>query len=379
MLNSDVHTAGGLVVVADNAAQLNATISNAASSVASALYGASGKAVGALLASNKVSTESLAFVEHNAGNVTTGTGSQVVDIDPSTRVTLHVAPPAYGTPGPTAVDSESAQSIAAGSSTNVLIGPGYGTPDFIASADGHNSQTLVTGHNVQLGDGYAAPHYSAVSLNAPQTVSLLTGQRVKLTPFYALEGKFETGAGTVTLHNGDTVLLSGGYAGGGTPGSIYQYTGGTATLNLGAQNYATGPWVRSYLEATYVSGTGVKTLAKGDTVKVSTGYAGGGVVDAVYRYVGAAGAGVNVSNVNFATSPDWKLLGGTPGATYRFVGADGPVDVNGEDYADTSRWARIGGAPGATYRYVGVTRPGRPERPGLHRHHPLAAARRHAG
>ena len=39
-----------------NAAQLNATVSNAASSMASAMFGATGKSIGGILASNKVSS-----------------------------------------------------------------------------------------------------------------------------------------------------------------------------------------------------------------------------------------------------------------------------------------------------------------------------------
>ena len=47
---------GDLIVSSVNAAQINATVSNAASSAASALYGATGKAAGFVLASNKVSS-----------------------------------------------------------------------------------------------------------------------------------------------------------------------------------------------------------------------------------------------------------------------------------------------------------------------------------
>jgi hypothetical protein len=46
-----------------NEALLNATVSNAAESAASALYGAVGKSVGAILASNKVSSAAHAFIE----------------------------------------------------------------------------------------------------------------------------------------------------------------------------------------------------------------------------------------------------------------------------------------------------------------------------
>ena len=38
--------------------------------------------------------------------------------------------------------------------------------------------------------------------------------------------------------------LGAAYAGGGDTGSVYRYTGAAATLNLGATNYAAGPWVK---------------------------------------------------------------------------------------------------------------------------------------
>ena len=49
-------TGGGVGVGARNAAQLNATVSNVADSVASALFGATGKSIGGVLVSNKVAS-----------------------------------------------------------------------------------------------------------------------------------------------------------------------------------------------------------------------------------------------------------------------------------------------------------------------------------
>ncbi|MDZ7841198.1 MAG: DUF4347 domain-containing protein [Gammaproteobacteria bacterium] len=68
ILNSDIDAGGDVDVSADNAAQLNATVSNAAESAASALFGATGQAFGGILASNKVSTSSRAYVDYEAGH-----------------------------------------------------------------------------------------------------------------------------------------------------------------------------------------------------------------------------------------------------------------------------------------------------------------------
>ena len=61
-----------LAITADNAAQLNATISNAADSAASALFNATGKAIGGLLASNKVSSTATAHLENSTASPLTG-------------------------------------------------------------------------------------------------------------------------------------------------------------------------------------------------------------------------------------------------------------------------------------------------------------------
>jgi hypothetical protein len=59
---STIAAGGGLKLDAIGAAQLNATVSNAAESAASALFKATGKAVGVLLASNKVATDTAALL-----------------------------------------------------------------------------------------------------------------------------------------------------------------------------------------------------------------------------------------------------------------------------------------------------------------------------
>ena len=64
---------------ADNASLINATVSNAASSVASALWGAKGKSVGAIVASNKVS--SLAQATITSSTVTHGGAVSVTAAD----------------------------------------------------------------------------------------------------------------------------------------------------------------------------------------------------------------------------------------------------------------------------------------------------------
>ncbi|MDA0839143.1 MAG: hypothetical protein O2857_15315 [Planctomycetota bacterium] len=64
IVNSSVTAGGDLTVIARSEAQLNATISNAAESTASSLFGASGMAVSGILASNMVSSAARAYIDY---------------------------------------------------------------------------------------------------------------------------------------------------------------------------------------------------------------------------------------------------------------------------------------------------------------------------
>ena len=72
--NSTVDADGNVDLDAFNNAQINATVSNAAESNASALFGAGGKAFGAVLSSNKVSGEAKAWIDGSASGVVAGAG-----------------------------------------------------------------------------------------------------------------------------------------------------------------------------------------------------------------------------------------------------------------------------------------------------------------
>jgi hypothetical protein len=68
--DATITSGGALTVNADNAAQLNATVSNAASSTAGALWKAEGKSVGGIIASNKVSSAASAKLERTNAQAT---------------------------------------------------------------------------------------------------------------------------------------------------------------------------------------------------------------------------------------------------------------------------------------------------------------------
>jgi hypothetical protein len=75
--NSTLDVAGDLTLTADSEARLNATVSNAANTVASALYGASGKSIGGILTSNKVSSAARAFIENTGDAYSVAVGGSL--------------------------------------------------------------------------------------------------------------------------------------------------------------------------------------------------------------------------------------------------------------------------------------------------------------
>ena len=78
---TDVTAGGDLSIEAYGEEQVNATISNAAESAATALYGANGMAIGGIIASNKISSAVHAWFEDGAADSSRATSTSW----PSTR------------------------------------------------------------------------------------------------------------------------------------------------------------------------------------------------------------------------------------------------------------------------------------------------------
>src|SRR5262249_36387550 len=95
------------------------------------------------------------------------------------------------------------------------------------------TQTLNVGDRVSLAPGYA--HGG----DAGSVYRYLGADYNYTTNYFTEHGLQDTHA---HLHPNDKVQLVGGYTGGGVPGAVYQYTGSDTDLDLGTQNYATGPW-----------------------------------------------------------------------------------------------------------------------------------------
>ncbi|ETR68439.1 MAG: hypothetical protein OMM_10525, partial [Candidatus Magnetoglobus multicellularis str. Araruama] len=133
---------GDVSITADNSALLNATISNAADSQASALYGAGGTAASAMLASNMVSSEAKAYIDFDSTGTVTASG--VITIISEDAATIYS--------NTKIVSSSVTTNDGAASITNETIGD-LTSADFL-SEDG--SQKLLFGEKVRLSDDYAS-------------------------------------------------------------------------------------------------------------------------------------------------------------------------------------------------------------------------------
>ena len=118
----------------------------------------------------------------------------------------------------------------------------------------------------------------------------------------------DTDDGSTAMSEGEVVEILSGYAGGGTVGNIYRYLG--KEVDLGAENYSSG-WtdlgkVELYTGTVHwTTDDGTRRLSAGDVVQLVDGYAGGGTAGNVYQLPNT----INLSSVNYATDTDWDDRG----------------------------------------------------------------------
>ena len=204
--NSRLTLAGDLTLTALSEAQINATVSNAASSVASALYGASGKSIGGILASNKVSSLAQAY--------------------------LASPPAAVVVPGAVTITSSDNAGIYANSkivSSSITTNDGGaallgGAVNDVVPADFRSDEGSVTidfGQQVRLADDYGAEDYATDA----GVTDLQPGDLVRLADDYTT-ATFTSESGLRLVVTGDTVQLAEDYsADRGVPGGLYKYIG----------------------------------------------------------------------------------------------------------------------------------------------------------
>ena len=239
----------------------------AGASVAAA-FGATGVAIsiGLAIAFNEVSNDVAAYIKNADTKVEARTGDVVVS---------------------------------ASSSGTKIFDLGGLTPaqlDDAATADQDDPSTTGTGNDEAAND-LAADSLLLITLdNAFRTA----GRELQFG------AKHTTGSGTQTLNKGDSVKVAAGYANGGVVGAVYRYTGSSGTsVNLGTQNYATGPWERVLPTVValadggswqVVAGTDVYVITKsGNTLGVSRATIDAVTVAASVALAGGIDSGVAVS------------------------------------------------------------------------------------
>ena len=136
-----------------------------------------------------------------------------------------------------------AKGLAAGAAlaSNKVNGLAEASVRFTGAARG---TVAVTGAlTVAAADSATISSDSSVVSTAVSTNNLDAVKSV-LRTLFPDDYQFTTASGSRQLTTGARVRLGAAYAGGGDTGSVYRYTGAAATLNLGATNYAAGPWVK---------------------------------------------------------------------------------------------------------------------------------------
>jgi len=305
VLDSKLTAAGDVTVTALNEAMINATMSNAASSAASALINATGKSFGGILASNKVSSAAEAWIDYTAvidGNV---------DVDAVGNVTIE----AQDNAGIYANTKLVTSSVTSNDGGLGLVGNTLDTELNLLYPPDHVSDEVTAdiefGDRVQLANTYGANDFST----GEGVVDITNGKYVLVGEGYA-DPIFTSDSGTRLLRNGDVVELSLDYdASRGEGGALYRFIGeGSRGLrvNLGIEDYTdTTLWKRI-----------------------------GGNAGSVYEYLGGNATGFDLSVQDYSDNTLlWRKVTGAAGDIYIYMGEDvDDLNLTTADYSDTGLW-----------------------------------------
>ena len=272
---------GDVTVSATSNSNITANLSNDATSAASALKGAEGKAVGVVLSSNKVNSITDAYIDNS---------STVVDpLNPD-------------------IDAQGSVIVTADDDSSIIA-----------------DSTLKAESTVTNDFGLSA---------AADLADALLGSY-----------QYTTNSGEQEVESGELVYIASTYTDGdGEKGSVYRYLGPKATIDLGAVNYdepnilddpaGSGLWLETN-PIHYSSGDGEQMIQAGipaldflpaellpedisadilgTIVRVSDGHGGTGEVGADYRYVGGDQGSMQM------------------------------LDLSMQDFEDTDNWVRVTG------------------------------------
>ncbi len=356
---------GDLSVTAESNEQVNATVSNAASSTTSALFDASSTGFGGVLASNKVNGSAVAFIDESGISGT----AHPIDIAGALTVSATDGSAIYS----------NVKLVSAAIVTDDGSGGGFNTglstpPTFTALGDTptgfNNPQDLVTGNTVQLDAAYDTPKFT---VGTDTTVDLATGDVIdKAGTLYRYIGSGQDGLSLASANFSDT---SNFVQVGGTSGDTYTYIGSGATqVDLANTDYTdTSNWKLASNSFTALA-TGnapfsnTQTVSFGDTVTLDPGYdtpdftvnatgestvnlRNGDVIDdggALYRFNSTTPQnGFTLTDdaiKNGSLKNDFTIIGGTGGATYEYMGSSSngtPIDLANTNYTNLGFWKLV--------------------------------------
>ena len=248
---STVTAGGDLELTAESSAQVNATVSNAASSAASALVNAVGQAWGFIVATNRVSSTALAYVDSSTATVT-GDATLAATDAAGIYANIKLVSSSITT-------NDGGAALAQGAINSLT------DVDFLSSDP---AVDIHFGQRVRIASDYAAPAYT--SSDGQQ--DLVAGDNVQVADDF--------GSYRLTSASGTRLLISGDNVQDGS--TVYRYLGDNGLTDLGAEDYSdTSRWA-----------------------------ALGGEAGSVYHFIGTPGT-VDLSAEDYSDAARWQLLGGT--------------------------------------------------------------------
>lgn len=117
--------------------------------------------------------------------------------------------------------------------------------------------------------------------------------------------------GSTAITTGQTVKTAAAYANGGLAERLYEYLGEDDTIDLSAEDYSvTTVWQLQAIatEEDYDTDDNNVFVDTGQTVLLAGGYAGGGTAGSVYKRV-ASGASVDLGAEDYSVTANWSLEG----------------------------------------------------------------------
>ncbi|MFZ1384379.1 MAG: hypothetical protein WAS02_05675, partial [Propionicimonas sp.] len=294
LIDSEVVLTGDLIVSAVNAAILNATVSNAASSAADGLFLVTGGTKNAIFASNKVASRAEALVERSqvtAGGAMTVLASDDAGVYSNVKIV-----------GSSVTTNSGAIDVISGQVKSAV------DADFASS---EIASVLSFGDRVRIDSNFGSPVATTSSIGR-QPVALAAGDNVELHAGYAAS-TLTTASGIRLLTLGDNVTVDKGYLAGGDWGVTYRYVGPNARLDLGSVDYRNRAlW------------------------KPVGGNAGG-----VYAYLGPD-ATIDINSTDFGDTSVWTELAGTAGTVYEYLGQTATnVNLATQNYTDLGYWRPV--------------------------------------